>query len=94
MLEEENSSDEEDDLLIPVWLSTPVPTVSESPLNVPDIDNPPDFDSQSHFGNIPDMPASTTDNTEYLPTDGVTSIEQVDETASTENDSPVDDLDV
>ncbi|XP_076745452.1 retrovirus-related Pol polyprotein from transposon opus [Maylandia zebra] len=93
-LEEENSSDEEDDLLIPVWLSSPVHTVSESPVNVPDIDNPPVFDSQSDFGNIPDMPNSTTDDTEYLSTNGVTPTEQVDEITLTETDSPVDDPDV
>ncbi|CAI5671482.1 unnamed protein product [Oreochromis niloticus] len=93
-LEEENSSDEEDDLLIPVWFSPPVHTVSESPLNVADVDNPPDFDSQSDFGNMPDMPNSTADNTEYLPTNGVTPTEQVDETTLIESDSPIDDPDV
>ncbi|KAL4008013.1 hypothetical protein ACER0C_001865 [Sarotherodon galilaeus] len=93
-LEEENSSDEEDDLLIPVWFSPPVHTVSESPLNVADVDNPPDFDSQSDFGNMPDMPNSTTANTEYLSTNGVTPTEQVDETTLIENDSPIDDPDV
>ncbi|CAI5672770.1 unnamed protein product [Oreochromis niloticus] len=93
-LEEENSSDEDDDLLIPVWFSPPVHTVSERPLNVADVDNPPDFDSQSDFGNMPDMPNSTTANTEYLSTNGVTPTEQVDEPTLIENDSPIDDPDV
>ena len=36
VVEEDNSSDEEDDVLIPVWLSSPVPMVSEIPVH-PDL---------------------------------------------------------
>ncbi|XP_057179298.1 uncharacterized protein LOC130547386 [Triplophysa rosa] len=115
-VEDEDSADEGDEVLIPVYLSPPAPTVCEPDLPITDAPDaqhtkPPsirsvespvnakDVDSSSDVDNPPEMSNSTSNgplmfiesdfhqsDTEHLPIDGVTLVEQADEAEFNQSD--------